>query len=101
MITIKLRDVMGTWHTFTGDSKLSITEQCEQKGIDSPFACRAGACTVCACRVKSGAENLVQNRFGEKLIETDEDQFLCCIGGLHEGRVASAENFEVVMDYLD
>jgi 3-ketosteroid 9alpha-monooxygenase subunit B len=54
---------MGTWHTFTGDSKMSVTEQCEQKGIDSPFACRAGACTVCACRVKSGAENLVQNRF--------------------------------------
>lgn len=79
MITIKLRDTAGNWHSFTGDSKSSITEQCEKQGIDSPFACRAGACTVCACRVQSGGENLVQNRFGEKLIDTEENQFLCCI----------------------
>lgn len=63
MITIKLRDPGGNWHTFTGESKTSITEQCEKHGIDSPFACRAGACTTCACRVRSGAEHLVQNRF--------------------------------------
>ena len=63
MITIKLRDISGNWYSFTGDSKISITEQCEKLGIDSPFACRAGACTTCACRVKSGAEHLVQNRF--------------------------------------
>lgn len=80
MITIKLRDPGGNWHTFTGDSKASITEQCEKHGIDSPFACRAGACTTCACRVRSGSEHLVQNRFGEKLIETEDDQFLTCIG---------------------
>ncbi len=63
MITLKVRDISGQWHTFVGDSKLSITEQCERKGIDSPFACRAGACTTCACRVRSGGEYLVQNRF--------------------------------------
>lgn len=101
MITIKLKDISGNWHTFQGDSKSSITEQCEKQGIDSPFACRAGACTTCACRVKSGAESLVQNRFGEKLIETDDDQFLSCIGGLHEGHVASAENYEVVLDFSE
>jgi len=101
MITIKLRDVSGNWHTFTGDSKISITEQCEKLGIDSPFACRAGACVTCACRVKSGAEHLVQNRFWEKLIETDDDQFLACIGGVHEWHAASADNYEVVLDYTE
>lgn len=53
MITIKLRDPSGNWHTFVGDSKTSITEQCEKHGIDSPFACRAGVCNVCACKVRS------------------------------------------------
>jgi len=101
MITLKLRDTTGTWHTFTGDSKLSISEQCEKHGIDSPFACRAGACTTCACYVRAGAEHLVQNRFGEKLIDTEENQFLTCIGGLHEGRVSSAENYEVVLDFVE
>ena len=99
MITIKLRDQMGEWHTFTGDSKTSITEQCEKRGIDSPFACRAWACITCACRVRAGRDSLVQERFGDKLIDIDEDQFLACIGGFHEWRVASSENYEVVLDY--
>ncbi len=101
MITVKLRDPMGAWHTFTGDSKSSITEQCEKLGIDSPFACRAGACTTCACRVESGAEFLVQNRFWEKLIETEENQFLSCIGWFHEGRVADSDNHEVVLNFSE
>lgn len=31
-----------------------ILESLEQQGIDLPFACRNGACTACAMRVKSG-----------------------------------------------
>lgn len=53
MITLKLRDPSGDWHTFIGEDKASITDQCEKHGIDSPFACRAGACTTCACKVIS------------------------------------------------
>ncbi len=101
MITIKLRDPSGNWNTFIGEDKASITEQCEKHGIDSPFACRAGACTSCACKVVSWSEHLVQNKFWEKLIDTEDDQFLTCIGWLHEGRIASEENFEVVLDFLD
>ena len=41
----------------------------------------------------------MQDRFGMKLIETDDDQFLCCIGGVHEGHAQSDENYEVVMEY--
>ena len=101
MITIKLRDPSGNWHTFVGDSKTSITEQCEKHGIDSPFACRAGVCNVCACKVRSWGEHLVQNAFGEKMVDTDADEFLPCIGGLHEGHVVSNEDFEVVLDYSE
>lgn len=99
MIRIKIKDPSGNWHEFVGDSKSSITEQCEAKGIDSPFACRAGACTMCATRVKEWGEHLVQDAFGQKLVEIDDDQFLCCIGSLHEWRAKSDEEFEVVMEY--
>lgn len=99
MITIKLKDPSGHMHTFVWDSKDSITEQCEKLWIDSPFACRAWACTACACRVISWSEHLIQNRFGEKLIDLDVDQFLTCIWGLHEGRVASSDSYLVEIDF--
>jgi hypothetical protein len=49
--------------------------------------------------VQSGAASLIQNRFWEKLIDTDEDQFLSCIGGLHEGHVVSPDSYEVILDF--
>lgn len=101
MITIKLRDPSGTWHTFVGEDKISITEQCEKHDIDSPFACRAGACTTCACKIVKWKEFLVQEKVGMKLIDTDEDQFLTCIWGLHEGHIDTPENNEVILDFLD
>ena len=101
MITIKLRDPSGIWHTFVGDSKTSITEQCEKHGIDSPFACRAGVCHACTCKITSWGEHLVQNAFWVKMVDTDRDEFLTCIGGLHERRASSEENYEVVLDFAE
>ena len=99
MIRIKIKDPSWVWHEFVGDSKSSITEQCEARDIDSPFACRAGACTMCACKVEKGQEYLIQNKFWEKLVDVDDDQFLCCIGGFNDADVDSDEEYEVVMGY--
>ena len=99
MITLKIKDMSGEWHTLKWDSKQSITDQCEQKGIDSPFACRAWACTVCACKVESGEEFLVQNKFWEKLVDTEDGYFLNCIGWFNDADVDSDSENEVVMSY--
>lgn len=41
--------------TFTVSPDQYILLAAEDQGIDLPFACRNGACTTCAVRVKSGS----------------------------------------------
>jgi ferredoxin len=47
-----------THHQVTVPSDRYILHSAEAQGVELPFACRNGACTACAVRVKSG--NLVQ-----------------------------------------
>ncbi len=44
----------GTDHTIQGKENQYILHGAEEQGVDLPFACRNGACTTCAVRVKSG-----------------------------------------------
>ncbi|MEI6429599.1 MAG: 2Fe-2S iron-sulfur cluster-binding protein [Pseudanabaena sp. ELA607] len=52
-ITIHNRQTGETFHTRIPKDRY-IMEALEAQGIDLPFACRNGACTACAMRVKSG-----------------------------------------------
>ena len=99
MIRIKLKDPQGNWHEFEGDSKKTILEQCEEKGIPCPFACRAGACQVCACTVKGDKSHLVPEFGGDKLIEIEEDQFLTCIGSVTESAEGSDKIHEIELAF--
>ena len=47
-----------THHQVTVPSDRYILPSAEERGLKLPFACRNGACTACAVRVKSG--DLVQ-----------------------------------------
>lgn len=67
---------------FKANGEQTLLEQMEHIQIDFPYSCRAGACMTCAVVVKNGMEFLDQNTGGEKFIDTDEDQFLTCIGGV-------------------
>ena len=41
-------------HTIQGTENQYILHSAEEQGVKLPFACRNGACTTCAVRVKSG-----------------------------------------------
>lgn len=44
----------GTQHTVEVPEDRYILHTAEQQGVRLPFACRNGACTTCAVRVRSG-----------------------------------------------
>lgn len=52
---IKIHDrQQGTHHTVQVPSDRYILHSVENQGVELPFACRNGACTTCAVRVKAG-----------------------------------------------
>jgi ferredoxin len=52
-VTIRNRQT-GAIHQVQLSSDRYILEAVEEQGIEIPFACRNGACTTCAMRIKSG-----------------------------------------------
>lgn len=42
--------------SFPAEDRKSLNQMAEQHGIEIPMACCRGACYVCACKIKTGAE---------------------------------------------
>lgn len=80
-VKIKVTDIEGQEHLFVveHDDAKSIIEIAEENGVELPFSCCSGACFTCCAQVKKGKECLDQEKIGEKLIDTEENEFLCCI----------------------
>lgn len=51
----------GGSHTFMMDRDQSLLDAARENAIDAPFACRAGVCSTCMCRVVEGEVEMVQN----------------------------------------
>ena len=51
----------GGSHTFKMDRDQSLLDAARENAIDAPFACRAGVCSTCMCRVVEGEVEMVQN----------------------------------------
>jgi ring-1,2-phenylacetyl-CoA epoxidase subunit PaaE len=60
----------------------TVLEAAEAAGLDAPFACRAGVCSTCRCRVTAGEVEMTQNH----AIEDDE---------LRDGYVLSCQSHAV------
>jgi ferredoxin len=53
--TIRIHDrLTDKWYTIEAPDDRYILHTAETQGAELPFACRNGACTTCAVRVKSG-----------------------------------------------
>ncbi|MGW5646682.1 2Fe-2S iron-sulfur cluster-binding protein [Saccharopolyspora sp. NPDC003752] len=51
----------GEHHRFAWPRQKRLLDLLLEKGLDAPFSCREGACSACACRIRSGEVKMLQN----------------------------------------
>ncbi len=102
-VTIKVKDIEGKEHLFVveHDEPKSIVEIAAEQGVELPYSCCSGACFTCCAEVKKGKEFLEQDKVGEKLIDTEENEFLCCIGWIDSACFESEDDAEVELELLN
>lgn len=79
MIKLIVKDWNWNIHNIEWSFDWSISDQLEEKWIQVLTSCKAWACSVCSCKVVKWMKYLEQNKLWEKIIETDDDEFLSCI----------------------
>lgn len=98
-VTVKVIDSTGAEViTFPWTKIGSFSEDAEKVWFEIPTSCRAGACFVCAWRIKSWAENIDIGKVSVPLIDIDEDQVLMCVGGVKEECFVDWEDHEIVIE---
>ena len=98
-VMIKIVDEQGDVITvFPGHKIGSIVESGEKHGVEIPVSCQAGACFTCAARVKHGMEDIDIWKVSVPLIDTDEDQILCCIAGIKDECFTDGKQHEIVLE---
>lgn len=103
MVMVIVKDISWTNHRFEvlQDGQESIVDLAEEQGIELPYSCRSGACFSCCAQIKQWAEFLDREKTGEQLIDVDEDEFLCCIGGIQSSAFESGEEVTIELEMLN
>ncbi|MDP4011505.1 MAG: 2Fe-2S iron-sulfur cluster-binding protein [Candidatus Roizmanbacteria bacterium] len=100
MVKIRVKDIEGVEHLFDlqKDEQKSIVDIAEEQGIELPYSCRSGACFSCCAEIKKGKQRLDREKTGEQLIDVEEEEFLCCIGGVDSSAFTAEEEAEITLE---
>lgn len=102
-VIIHVREADGKRHTFVLPENVqkSIVDIAEEEGVELPYSCRSGACFSCCAEIKQGAERLDHEKTGEKLIDTEPNECLCCIGGVKAEAFQQSSDVEIDLEMLN
>lgn len=67
----------GTAHSFDAPRDMTLLDAARAQDIDAPYACKAGVCSTCKCRVLKGSVEMVANHALEDY-EVDNGFVLSC-----------------------
>ena len=51
----------GTSHTLAVSADTSLLEAAIEADLDAPFACKAGVCSTCKCKILKGEVEMIAN----------------------------------------
>ena len=97
MAKLSYKDETGNITELAIDTSKTVLEMLEEAGIDYPFSCMAGACSVCKIKVNKNKEKLDPDKFGETLIPLEDNECLSCICGISDD-VAADESVEIELE---
>ena len=67
----------GSQRSFSISKDISILEAALENAIDAPYACKAGVCSTCRCKVLEGEVEMVANHALEDY-EVEKGYVLSC-----------------------
>lgn len=97
MAKITFKDNTGKITELAIDTSKSVLEMLEEAGIDYPFSCMAGACSVCKIQVNKGKDKLTLDKLGTPLVPVEENEFLSCVCGISD-EVAGDAGVEIELE---
>jgi len=100
-VKVTIKDASGVdLGSFIAQEWKTIAQMAEENNIDIPVSCGAGACFVCAVKVISGKEFLIQDMISPSLVDLEEDQFLTCIWGVDPKFINDWDSHEIVLEKI-
>lgn len=103
-VTVKIQNNTGEdLGSFIADDKKSLSQMAQDNNIDIPVSCCMGACYVCACQIKKGAEHVKIDKLMPPAILPAQDEnknfkeIFTCVWGIQTDKIKSNENFEVIL----
>ncbi len=75
-VTVTLDGVISRY-TIRAGEQMTLLESAQKAGIDLPYACKAGVCATCRCRLLQGEVNMLNNYSLEQW-ELDAGYVLAC-----------------------
>lgn len=98
-ISVKIID--STWAPvmdFPASKIWSFVEDAAKIGKEIPSSCCAGACFVCAGRVKKWMEHIDIWKLSVPLIDIDDDQVLMCVGWVKDSCFVDGDDIEIIIE---
>jgi len=100
-VQVELLDANGQLEgSFFMQEGQSFASAAEESGVSLPVSCCAGACFVCACKVKEWHDAIDIWLLSVPLVDIESDQVLTCVWGVKSDLFHDGQFHKIVLQKL-